>query len=54
MVVEGRLRLRLDFGLILFGAAWLSFVQIFLWYFAFSGFSSFVVVCLESSKGGGA
>jgi hypothetical protein len=38
MVVDGRLRLMLDFGLILFGAAWLGFVQKFLWYFVSSGF----------------
>jgi len=38
MVVDGRLRLMLDFGLILFGAAWLGFVRNFLWYFVSSGF----------------
>jgi hypothetical protein len=50
MVVEGRLRLRLDFGLILFGAAWLSFVRIFLWCFAFSGFFLLLWCALNQVK----
>jgi hypothetical protein len=38
MVVDGRLRLRHDFELILFGVAWLGFARIFLWCSVSSGF----------------